>query len=82
VSELERMMSILRQVTERPEAREEFRIEIYLMHEKDLELYEQTMADLEKLQSTLHHETRDFVYNILEVRNFLKRVEEYKASAE
>ena len=82
MSEIERMLSILRQVTERPEAREEFRVEIYLLHEKDPELYKQTMTDLEKLQPTLHHETRDFVYNILEVRDFLKRVEEYKAGSE
>ena len=81
MSELERMMSILRQVTEKPEAREEFRVEIFLLHEKDPELYEQTMVDLEKLEPSLHHETRDFIYNIIEARDFLGRVEEHKASA-
>ncbi len=81
MSELERLMGILRKVFERPEAREEFRIELYKLYEKDPALYEQTMIDLDKLEPALHRETRDFMYNILDVREFLKKVEEHKASA-
>lgn len=82
MSEIERLMSILKQVFEKPEAREEFRIEIYKLHEEDPALYEQTMVDLEKLEPALYYETRDFVYNILEVSGFLKKVEEHKKALE
>ena len=75
MSEIERLMSILRQVFDQPESREEFRIEIYRLYEKDPALYEQTMVDLDKLEPVLYYETRDFMYNVLEVRNFLKKVE-------
>ena len=75
MSEIERLMSILRQVFDKPESREEFRIEIYRLYEKDPALYEQTMVDLDKLEPVLYYETRDFMYNVLEVRNFLKKVE-------
>ena len=82
MSEIERLMSILKQVFEKPEAREEFRIKIYKLHEEDPALYEQTMIDLEKLEPALYYETKDFVYNILEVRDFLKKVEEHKKALE
>ena len=76
MSELKRLMSILKQVFERPEAREEFRIEVFKLHEKNPALYEETMADLEKLEPVLHYETRDFVSNVLDAREFLKKVQE------
>lgn len=75
MSELDRLMSILREVFDKPEKREEFRIELYKLHEKEPALYEQAMADLEKLQPGLHRETRDFIHNISEVRDFLKKIE-------
>lgn len=76
MSELERLMSILKQVFEKPEAREEFRIEFFKLHEKDPGLYEETMVDLDKLEPVLHYETRDFISNILEAREFLAKVQE------
>jgi hypothetical protein len=76
VSELKRLMSILKQVFERPEAREEFRIEVFKLHENDPALYEETMVDLEKLEPVLYYETRDFISNILDVREFLKKLQE------
>ena len=81
MSEIERLMSILRQVFDKPESREEFRIEIYRLYEKDPALYEQTMVDLDKLEPVLYYETRDFIYNVLEVRDFLRKVQEYKTPA-
>ena len=81
MSEIERLMSILRQVFDKPESREEFRIEIYRLHEKDPALYEQAMVDLEKLEPVLYYETRDFIYNVLEVRDFPRKVQEYKTPA-
>jgi hypothetical protein len=33
------------------------------------------MTDLEKLEPALHYESRDFIHNVLEVRDFLKKVE-------
>ncbi len=76
MSELERLMSILKQVFEKPEAREEFRIEVFKLHENNPGLYEETMVDLEKLEPVLHYETKDFISNILEARKFLARVQE------
>jgi len=69
-------MSILRQVIEKPEVREEFRIEVFKLHENNHALYEKTMLDLEKLEPVLHYETRDFVRNILEAREFLRKAQE------
>jgi hypothetical protein len=69
-------MSILKQVFEKPEVREEFRIEIFKLHEKDPALYEETMVDLEKLEPVLCYETKDFITNILDVRKFLQKVQE------
>jgi hypothetical protein len=76
VSELERLMSIVKQVFERPEARGEFRVELFKLYKKDPALYEETMADLEKLQPVLHYETRDFISNVLDVREFLRKAQE------
>ena len=76
MSDLERLMSILKQVFEKPEVREEFRIEIFKLHEKDPALYEETMVDLEKLEPVLCYETKDFISNILDVRKFLQKVQE------
>lgn len=76
MSELERLMSILKQVFEKPEAREQFRIELYKLYEKDPALYEETMVDLEKLEPILHYEARDFISNVLDVREFLQKVQE------
>ena len=76
MSDLERLMSILKQVFEKPEAREEFRIEIFKLHEKNPGLYEETMVDLEKLEPVLYYETKDFISNILEVRKFLQKAQE------
>jgi hypothetical protein len=75
VSEIERLMSILREVFDRPEAREEFQIEVYKLHRKDPALFEQTMVDFEKLAPQLHREIVDFVKNVVEVREFLAKVE-------
>ena len=76
MSDLERLMSILRQVVEKPEAREEFRIEIFKLYENNPGLYEETMVDLEKLEPVLYNETKDFIGNVLEVRKFLQKVQE------
>lgn len=80
MSELERLMSILRKVVETPDAREEFRVELFRLLEKNPDLYEETMVELEKLEPVLHHETRDFMYNVLEVRGFLQKAEKQTSS--
>lgn len=80
MSELERLMSILRKVYDRPQSREEFRYELYMLHEKDSALYEQTLVELEKLAPQLHREAVDFIFNINDVKDFLRKLEEYKAS--
>ena len=80
MSELERLLSIIRKVFDRPEAREEFRYELYMLHENDLTLYEQTMAEMKNLAPQLHREAVDFIFNVNDVKDFLRRQEEYKAS--
>ena len=75
MSDLERLMSILKEVFDRPEAREEFQIELYKLHRNDPALYEETMVDLEKLSPQLHYEMRGFIHNIAQVREFLAKVE-------
>ena len=80
MSELEKLMSILRKVHEQPEARDEFRLNLYILKQESPSRYEEAMAELKELQPLLHKEMADFVGNVEHVLEFLERVKEFKKS--
>ena len=75
MSDIDRLMNIISKVYDSPEARDEFRVELYKLYKNEPALYEETMADLEKLSPSLHYEMRDFINNILTVQGFIQKAE-------
>ena len=81
MSELEKLMSVIRDVIDKPENRDEFRILLYSLYKSDPALYEQTMVEMEKLAPMLQREMRDFIFNINDVKDFLRRIDERNSTS-
>ncbi len=80
MSELDRLLGIIKKVYEEPQCREEYELELYLLHERDKALFEQTMAEMKELAPQLHRETVDFIQNIESVKDLLKKAEDRRAA--
>ena len=75
MSQFDKLMAILSDVHERPESRDDFRRALYLLHENNRESYDKTMSEIKTIIPALHKELADFIFNINDVKDFIKSAE-------